>query len=323
MPSRLTTTSPSGAIEEDSFRESPLEHVQTAFIAFIQGLFYAAPRGGFHWEKDETSEIYISDEAQMAASTIGKRPAISTVRGPVQFFTLGLDDMLKYNMATGQKQKSVIVPGTMSINCCSRVPNECSRLAWIVAEQIWANREILLRSGFFEVGRSPQIGAPTPAGSIIANDQGEEWFVVSVTCPFQFYRTTNVTPLGARIVQNIQASLRAHVLAEDNQGPVQQGDSVEPPFFIESTRPESFAPSASDRDGYTPNPGSSAPCLPTVPHPLNPSQRVTIRSSRPNSPALRPPSIGGRTIPLSTSAVEESCGKQTDAHVTNTSTVKV
>lgn len=311
------------SIPDVNFRDDPLTMVKTLYIRFIQGLFHAAPVGAYHWEPGESSEIVITDENPIKPEIIGVRPCISVTRGPVQFFSLGLDDMLSYNFQTGQKNKSVIVPGTVTINCCSRVDIECDRLAFIVAEQLWANREILMKLGFFEIGRQPSIGAPTPAGSIISGDNGDEWYVVSVTCPFQFTRTTSVTPLGAKIVQGINLSLQAALRATGGSCGVPSTPGAEYPTFSQGCPPASFAPDASDVGGHTPNPGFGAPVLPVVPHPLNPAQMVVVRSVRPACPAVRPPAIGGRSIPISTSVVEESCGKQTDAHVTDTSTVKV
>jgi len=326
VPSKVPTNIP-GAVDDGSYRESPIEYVQTVLIAFLQGLFYAAPTGGYHWEPTEESEIYISDEKQISGDVVGMRPAITVTVGPAQFFGLGLDDMLDYDQRSGKKTKSVIIPGTMAVNCLSRVPAECTRLAWTVGEQLWMHREFLMRenSGLFEIGRSPAFGAPSAAGSLAPNDGGKEFYVVTTTLPYQIYRTSVSSPLNREVVQNIQALIRARLrpLATGYAGAVQQGDSVDPPFLVEGQYPPSFAPLASDARGNTPNPGSCAPEPSTFPHPLNPAQRVVIRGARPNSPALRPPSIKGRTIPLLTTGVEESCGKQADEHVTDTSTVKV
>lgn len=322
MSAKTTTTDPA-LPGELSFRDSPLEAVRTLFVRFAQGLFLAAPVGAYHWSPGEDSEIIITDESPIKSDVVGLRPAITFTRGPVQFYSLGLDDMLNYNPRTGQKQKSVLVPGTMTVNCCSRVDLEAERLAFIFAEQLWANREILLKLGFFEIGRQPVIGAPSPAGSIIQGDNADEWVVVAVTCPFQFYRTTSVTPLGRQIVGEISLSLRAQAELAGTSCGVPATTTAEYPTQAVGCPPESFAPDASDVNGNTPNPGGRAPKRSIVTHPLNPAQLVTIRSSRPNCPAVKPPAINGRSIPISTTVVEESCGKQMNAHVTKTSTVKV
>ncbi len=295
------------------------------YVSFIQGLFNAAPTGHYHWEPTEDSEIFVSDENPINAERIGARPAITVTRGPVQAHSLGFDDMEDYSFASGAKTKSMLIPGVMTIHCCSRSDLECERLAWVIFEQIWANREILLQSGLFEVGRGGVVGAPSPAGSIVQNDNGAEFYVVSVTSPFQFNRSVRTTPLGKKIVKGIQLALNARLLTVAQQRPKEclPGTvNAELPYKVEGCPPEPFV-NFSDAGGHTPNPGDEAPRLPRVPHPMNPAQQVTIRSSRPNCPAVKPPSIGGRSLPLSTTRVEESCGTETDPHVTSTSTVKV
>lgn len=315
---KLPTTSPNGAFPEDSFKYSPLEHVRSLFVGFFQGLFNASVPGAYHWEADdELSEIYISDENVVNGATIGQRPAITCTRGPLQFYSLGLDDMMAYDFHTGTKQKSVLVPGTMTVNCSSRIPIEAERIAWICAEMLWMHRELLMAAGFFEIGRQPAIGSPSPAGSIITADSGDEWYVVPVTCPFQFYRTSQSSPLGKTILREIGLSIQTRLGMVNQQNVNQNGHGGPPastmpvvPVEITAYRPPPFAPAASDVYGNTPAPGQPAPQVMTVPDPRNPSQYVTIRSSRPNSPAVRPPSMGGRPIPIAATSVEESSGNQ-------------
>lgn len=314
MPSKVTQTQP---LPEGSFKESPLERVRVLFTGFVQGLFHAAPPGAYHWEADPiVTELFVSDESPIHIEDLGRRPAVSFTRGPVQFYSLGLDDMLTYNAETGSKQKSVLVPGTMSINCVSRVSLESERIAWIIAEQLWAHRELLMREGFFEVGRMPVIGAPSPAGSLVAGDMGDGFVATTVSCPFQFYRTTNITPLGKKIVSAISMNMRARALGVSSCGPPASA-GPEYPYSVRGCFPPSFSP-ASDVLGGTPNPGEEPPELPVVPHPLNPAQLVVVRAVRPNCSSLKPPSMGGRAIPLS-----ESCMPESSSHVTETSKVKV
>jgi hypothetical protein len=314
VPSKVTQTS---LLPEGSFTDSPLERVRTLFAGFVQGLFYAAPPGAYHWEpSSDVSEIVISDEGPIHTEVLGMRPGVTFTRGPVQFYSLGLDDMLSYNAETGSKQKSVLVPGTMSVNCISRAALECERIAWIIAEQLWANRELLMREGFFEIGRQPVISSPSPAGTLVAGDQGDEYFATTLSCPYQFYRTIQVTPLGKKIVSSMTLMMRAR-LGQMSSGGAAPTTSHEGPASLEVSPPPSFSP-ASDARGNTPRAGEEAPHLCVVPHPLNPAQLVVVRPVRPNQPGLRRPSIGGRTIPISDPCVTESF-----SHVTSTSKVKV
>jgi len=300
VPSRIRQTTGRGEFPENSFRVSPLEQVRTLYVGFCQGLFAAAPLGTYHWSPAlEDTEIIITDESPINVEVVGQRPAISFTRGPVQSFSLGQDDMLTYDFATGKKKKSILVPGTMSINCCSRVDLESERLAWIVAEQLWMHREILMRAGFFEIGRQFVVGAPSPAGSIVSNDSADEWYATTVSSPFQFYRTSQFTPLGKKILEGIDLQFATNSMIVNPQGPPANPGGADPPYSVNTEAP-----------GTTP---------PFQPHPLNPAQMVTVRSANPYKPGLRAPSIGGRTIPITRQAVEESVAPVTV--VTSTSKV--
>ena len=276
-----------GAFVEDSFKYSPLEHVRSLFVQFFQGLFAASPRGAYHWdESDELTEIVISSESVIKAEVLGLRPAVTFTRSPVQFYTLGIDDMLAYNMATGTKRKAVLVPGTMVINCSSRVQLESERIAWICAEQLWLHREMLMQQGLFEVGRQPAIGSPSPAGSIISGDQGDEWYVTAVTCPYQFYRTSQFSPLNKPILNSVQLNLSTQATSS-------------PSGTISETVPEDTAGNAPQTSGQK--------TLTTV-STRDPARCVVAWSSRKNAPPVRPVGMGGRAIPIGDSRVEQSSG---------------
>lgn len=324
MPPKVIETVQRGSFPDSSFKYTPFTHVRVLYASFIQGLFHAAPKGAYHWEPSlEDTDLVVTDETPIDIDTVGVRPAITFTRGPVQFYSLGLDDMMAYDFESGQKQKSVLVPGTMSINCCSKNDLESEQLAWIIAEHLWLLREVLMRQGFFEIGRQPVIGAPSPAGSIVAGDNAKEWFCTTVSSPFQFYRTSQFTPLGKKIVNNIQLSMQTALQPAnlyptpdplDGSGSTKQ----ELPFQFNAIPPESFAPNASDVYGGSVRPGEFANKLPLVPHPLNPAVKVRVRQVRPYQPGSTRLIRGNNAIPLTQSAVEEST-----PHITDTITVKV
>lgn len=301
MSSRTNATNP--GYRQSSFQYTPLEHVRTLYIRFTQGLFHALPPGFYHWEENPgDTQISITDENPIKTEEVGARPAVSFTRGPVQFYSLGLGDLMDYNFQTGKETKSALIPGTMHINCCSRVDIEADNIAWFIAEQLWLHRAMLMAAGFFEIGRQPVIGACSRAGSIVVGDSADEWFCTTVACPFQFYRTSQTTPLNTSIAKNIAMALRAQ----------QPGTPLDPPapgheLPVEITSSTSPFFTASDVYGGTPNPAGVPVEQPQyIPHPLDPSKTVRVRSSRAYGPALRPPSIGGRTIPIPRERVEES-----------------
>lgn len=325
MPTKPTETTQRGAFPSSSFKYTPLQHLRWLYARFMQGLFYSAPVGAYHWEENEnTTEIIISNENTLDTERVGMRPGITFTRGPVRFFTLGHDDMLGYDAQTGKKTKAVLVPGVMSVNCLSREDLESEQLAWVVAEQLWMNRDLLMKFGFFEVGREPVIGSPSPAGSLVTSDNGREWYVTTVSCPFQFYRTGSLTPLGAAIVRGIelQLSTGVKIVSPSNEGwPSVPGAPQQPPYSIVREFPAPFT-DASDVYGGTPNGNVQPSRANLVPHPLNPAQLVTVRPAYPQQRGPAAPSIYGRPIPLSQLTVEES-SVEVEVSAPVTSTVKV
>lgn len=251
MPSKSTGRDPEALVS--TFKHAPLRFVRQQYLRFLQGLFWYRPKGQLHWDPDqEMSDIHITDEAPIQSAAIGSRPAILITRAPVHMMSLGLDDTVSTNLATGQKVKSILMPGTMSINCCSREPQESEDVCAWVAEQLWIMRDIMQRAGFFQIGQNVGIGAPSPAGSIVVNDSGREWYVTTATSPYQVQRTAAVTPLGQGIAKGIElvmtlgtaprgptwlpsgttyseaeASQRADLSEFDENGMCVKGDSVE------------------------------------------------------------------------------------------------
>ncbi len=306
MAARNPETATAAGFPDSSFKYTPLRHVRVMFIRFVQGLFYEAPKGCYHWDEDEQkTEITITNEQKLDPEVVHKRPAITFTRGPVSFYSLGIDDLLQYEMDIAKKTKGVLVPGTMAINCVSRVPQECEDLAWVVAEHIWLLRDLLMRAGFFEIGRMPQIGSPSPAGSIVAKDQGDEFTVVAVSVPWQFSRTSSITPLGKRIVSGIEQRLSLNA-----PNPVGSTGAAwhphEVPLNVHACPATSFAPGTGGVYSKSARPGVRPQAfLPKQPHPLNPAVMVRVRTVLPRRPGIAPPRRGV-VVPIVDPCVEQS-----------------
>lgn len=280
--------------------------VRALYAAFVKGLFSSAQPGCYQWRPDDSTGIFVSGEHPIRLDKVGVRPAVSFTRGPVSFYSLGMDDTLRHNLATGKKTKGVLVPGVMSINCCSRVDLESEFIAWVISEHLWLLREMLMKAGFFEIGRQPQIGAPSPAGSIVTGAGSDEWFCTTVQSPFQFPRMSQFTPLNQHIVNNIVQQINVNDQKfVGSCGPKQEG--FELPVNVNMCPPPSFAPDSSDAQGGTPDPAGTGPAKPQLlRHPLNPAVRVVLKSVNPYKPGLAPPSMNGRRLPLAGPCVEES-----------------
>ena len=311
MPLKPTIVEPQGKFPQNSFKDTPLAQLRVLYNAFTKGLFRAAPVGSYHWTEGDDSEIFITDDHPVKAERIGPRPSVSFTRSAVQFYSLGIDDMLNFDFETGRKKKVVLIPGTMSINCCSRSDIESEQIAWIIAEHIWLLREKLIGYDlFYEIGRQPQISATSPAEGVVQNDGGDEWYCTTVLSSFQFPRMSQFTPLNKVIVNEIELQIQAqvHRLRQGYYGgPPASANGVEPPMEVTSSGPPAFFPAASDARGRTPDPGGRLPSPPRYSaHPLDPARTVMVRTIYPYSPGIRPPSMNGRAIPIARASVEES-----------------
>ena len=274
MTARLPETAPSPAFPESSFKYNPLLHTRVLFIKFVQGLFAAAPPGCYRWsEDDNNTELYITGEEEIEPTVVEKTPSVSFIRGPIQFYSLGLDDMESFEFDTSKKTKGVLLPGTMTVNVCAKHMLESEHVAFVIADHIWLLRGILMKQGMFEVGRNIQVGSPSKAGSIIMHDQGNEFFCTPVSVPYQLSRLSAVTPLGQRIARSIEQCLNV-------RGPQRVLSAGAPfgghevPEGVHYSFPASFAPEARD----VPKPHQSM-----QPHPLNPAKQVCVTKFRPNS----------------------------------------
>ena len=296
MPTRIPRTEPRGARPRSSFSINPLQHVRYLYAIFVQGVFYSLPRGEFHWESDlQDTEIVITAESPLFLGTLNDRPGITFTRAPVSFFQLGFDDMLNLNDRTGKKTKSLLIPGTMIINCCSKNDLESEQIAWTTAEKLWLLRDLLMQQGFYDVGRNLQVGAPSKAGTIVEGDGADEWFCTSIVSPYHFYRTSSFLPLGRPVLHEIEINACVGVTV-----PIEVSDGTVNPLSQPPVYPlPPFAPGAGDPNIRT---AENPEGLPIVPHPLNPAIQVLVRSPK----GIRAPSMNGHVLPIANACVEES-----------------
>lgn len=294
MPSKVRQHRGDADFPQHDWRSNALRQVRTLYTAFAQGLFAAAPPGTYRWAPTlEDTEIVITGENPVGVESVGLRPAISFSRGPVQSNALGNDDMLEYNFETGAKKKGLLISGMMNVNCLSRNDLETESLAWIVAEQLWMHRELLMRAGFFEIGRQFVIGSPSPAGSLVEGDNTDDWFATVLSLPFQFSRTSQFTPINRQLVEQIGVTFNTQGRRTLQRDPVTG-------LLVDSTAP-------------------GVP-LHMQPHPLNPAQQIVVRPATSSRMGLRPPSMGGRVLPIQRGPVEQSSAPVT---VVTTTSFKV
>lgn len=294
--SKIPETSATPLYPETSFTHNPLMHLRALFVRFVQGLFAQAPPGAYHWSPDdELTELYVSGEGEISPMVLERKPGVSFIRGPMQFHSVGIDDRLSYDAALDQKTKAALLPGTMTINGIARTDLESEHIAFIIAEHIWLLCDLIKKMGVYDIGRGIQIGAPSKAGNIIADDRGNEFYATPISVPFQLSRMSSFTPLGRTIIQSISQRLQlVNARPVNSLGAATHGHEF--PVSVQYSFPPSFAPEAGD----VPTPAAYM-----QPHPLNPSQMVCVRVLRPNR-------SGGSlhnsraAIPISQSCVEQS-----------------
>lgn len=196
---------------EQLHREAVLQCARVHYIEFLQYLFYFRSPGHLHWNAaEDLSEIDITNETPIRSEVLQRRPAIALTRSPAVMFHMGFnDDTETVDLQSGAVRRTVFLLGQMMINCVAKMPQESENIAAWVWEQLWAQRHLLIkRYGFYEVGRQLGLGSPSPAGSLVSADGAEEYFVTTISSPFQIIRSVQVTPLGVTIFKGATVNLR-------------------------------------------------------------------------------------------------------------------
>lgn len=224
-----------------NWAEQPLLLIRKACLSFLQGLFEKAEPGSFRWcENLEETEIVITDESPLKLDVVGKRPAISTVRGTVAWGKTSLDEMQERSLSTDQRKHTDLLSGTMTLNCCSREPLESEYIAWIAANHTWLLRRLVMKwTPVHEFGRGQVVGAPSPAGALVSGDTEGEWICTAVSIPFFLQISGKVTPLGLTLLREIEAKfnlrggaqvgptgVRGQATKENTSGSPAPGDEV-------------------------------------------------------------------------------------------------
>jgi hypothetical protein len=195
-------TNPSSTVHaadglESSWENDPLNYVIRAYIAFLQTVFETADRGCFHWSPQlEETELVITEESPVNLDAIEQKPAMSVLLGPTRFNGSSLDDLVNVKTKNAEEIHTDLIPGTITINCLSRVAHECRFLAWQAARHMWILRKLFVReTHIHEANRNIQIGAVSPAGALATGDTEAEWLNVPVQAPFFLQWTDRVLPL--------------------------------------------------------------------------------------------------------------------------------
>lgn len=201
----------------------------------------------FRWDPDaKQTEVVITSQAPLAAEVRGKKPAIVVMFGPVAQTRLGLDDLASKDNLTGQQIKRLLYTGSYSLQCLSKELFEAQHLAWMCHNMIWAERDILQRTGgFFQIGQQIGIGAPSPPNSMVSGDGGESLVAVPVHIPFHFPWQAVLTPLNRPVLKDIGILLKTREPARHPRPPAHTGAHLGPGMRITAPglRPDRTPPS--------------------------------------------------------------------------------
>lgn len=212
---KVSQAAPEYNAPDDWRGASPFVQIIRRTVEFIQGLHAQCPAGSYRWCPGENSnpdenesEIWIGADNPVRSDIIGKRPAVTVLRGAASFQGVGIGDRAFYDFKTGGMVKMDILPVTIMVNVLSRFPFEAEQLAWFEAQHIWALRRELMKNqpGIMFIGQRPSLSPPTPAGSLIAPDTEHNWTVVSVSFPTYLQHSTTTIPTGKKILNEIAVS---------------------------------------------------------------------------------------------------------------------
>lgn len=206
MSASIQTSAPNS--EMSSWQESPLFHLTRLCVIFSQQVFNSAPKGCLHWDEDETaSEIIIGGSAPIHTDTLEKRPCVVAVRSQCGWAGIGLDQMRDLDIKTGARVVTDMISGNMTMNCISRVEAEADQIAWVLSQNFWVLRYVLLKLGFHDIGQRIQVLAPSPPGQLIQGDTEGEMINVPVVIPFHFQHTVTVQEQGLDLLKKMEMTL--------------------------------------------------------------------------------------------------------------------
>ncbi len=202
-----------GVPDPQGVGEDPYLYYTKVYLTYLQGLFAQFPAGSYKWSSNEAdSEIMITDQSPIPRDRVEQRPALLTMRGPAQFAAMTLDQLRTLDRRTGARQHTDLVACTMTINCIAKNGLEAQRLGWIVQRHILNGKRILQGGNrIHKIAENIACSGETPPGSLVAPEPTPEMVNVVVTSPFFFQWTENVTPLGAQVLEAVEAHMTANL----------------------------------------------------------------------------------------------------------------
>lgn len=151
------------SIQDERFIPNPAIFLKRTALEFLQVIFSQRAPESFHYdEDDEKTKIIISDVHAVDLKTVGSRPTIVAVRGPMSWTGTGLggNSLEKREIATGKYTFNDILTGSVAISCISREGIEAEQIGDIVFNSFKWFQPVLRKYGFLSI-KSLNIGAET------------------------------------------------------------------------------------------------------------------------------------------------------------------
>jgi hypothetical protein len=216
-----------------------LSDTKDILLRFLMDFFNGMPAGEglFHYEPESgaADEIKATDEIEteliigvagaINTRTIEKRPAIVISRGPFGYGDTSLDALLSIDATTSTETRTDLLSGSFTIHCISRVGEEAERLALLVAKGVRAYRVHLQQAGFFNIGIRIQVGAESPANTLLGGDSDEDFVMVSVTFPVAYEESWTYEFPNAETLAAIE--MTTYVVLRDFDGDLLYPDALD------------------------------------------------------------------------------------------------
>jgi hypothetical protein len=130
-------------------------------LEFLQLIFASRAQGHFRFDHDDSkTEIQISDIHAVDITSVGVKPSIVAVRGPLTWQGLGLGGgaVETRNVKTGKITFNDLLTGSVAFSCFSREGIEAEQIAHLVFNSFKFFRPTLQKYGFFTI-KSLNVGA--------------------------------------------------------------------------------------------------------------------------------------------------------------------
>lgn len=175
-------------------------------LEFLQVIFSErAPESFQYDEDDEKSRIIIADVHAVDLKTVGSRPAIVAVRGPLTWAGTGLggSSLEKRDVRTGKYTLNDILTGSVAISCISREGVEAEQLGHLVFNSFKWFQPVLRKYGFFSI-KSLNIGAEALIESEGADDKS---YIVPIYLTAQIQDRWTLDTVAEKKLQKIVTRL--------------------------------------------------------------------------------------------------------------------